>query len=320
MYITSIGGLLIDLIFDTPEWPKPGLSVTTNSYHVEAGGKGLIQAVSAARLGVHSAIIGRVGDDIFGESLIKVLDYEDVDRRYLIQDRQYPTGVVGVIRKDFGEEGYIGAQEASRELKKEHIDDAAELFANSDVLILNLDVGTEIISYTLDSIAKHSPPAHQIRLITLSPPQKIEASLLKQWAKTLEYFVVNEKEATIVLGKEKISGEEAAQQIVNITGKQALITEGYNGGWFASKKEAFVFNPIPVSPEHVLGFRGAKDVFCVGFASALIQGSSLHDAILYGCVASSRMLFNSSAILAIPDTHSIQGTIRKLLNTGFKII
>uniref|UniRef100_A0A1I7WXM3 Ribokinase n=1 Tax=Heterorhabditis bacteriophora TaxID=37862 RepID=A0A1I7WXM3_HETBA len=51
----------------TPHFPRPGESVRGTSFIAAGGGKGANQAVAAARLGANVTLIGRVGNDMFGD-------------------------------------------------------------------------------------------------------------------------------------------------------------------------------------------------------------------------------------------------------------
>ena len=72
--IAVIGSLNMDLVVRTPRIPKPGETILgADDLHMIPGGKGANQAYASARLGAEVAMIGRVGDDAFGEQSINSL-------------------------------------------------------------------------------------------------------------------------------------------------------------------------------------------------------------------------------------------------------
>ena len=64
--VAVVGSMNMDLVVQTPQFPKPGETVIGSDLLTIPGGKGANQAVAAARLGANVTMIGRVGDDLFG--------------------------------------------------------------------------------------------------------------------------------------------------------------------------------------------------------------------------------------------------------------
>ena len=62
-------------------------------YDLEMGGSCCIFAAQAAKLGLRVAMMGRVGDDAFGQLILDTLSSAGVDTRYIKIDRHLPTGV-----------------------------------------------------------------------------------------------------------------------------------------------------------------------------------------------------------------------------------
>ncbi|HEX9018840.1 MAG TPA: PfkB family carbohydrate kinase, partial [Anaerolineaceae bacterium] len=71
--ILVIGSLNMDLVVRAPRHPQPGETLLGSGFDTFPGGKGANQAVAAARLGGAVRMIGRVGDDAFGQSLLATL-------------------------------------------------------------------------------------------------------------------------------------------------------------------------------------------------------------------------------------------------------
>ncbi|MCY3691992.1 MAG: PfkB family carbohydrate kinase, partial [Chloroflexi bacterium] len=83
--ILSLGGINMDLVTFSDRLPADGETVVGRQFVTYAGGKGANQAVTVARMGVRSAMVGRVGDDMFGPELVELLQSAGVE-----------TGAVGV--------------------------------------------------------------------------------------------------------------------------------------------------------------------------------------------------------------------------------
>ena len=69
----------MDLVTFADRLPADGETVVGDRFVTYAGGKGANQAVAVARLGGRSAMVGRVGDDMFGPQLVELLQAAGVD-------------------------------------------------------------------------------------------------------------------------------------------------------------------------------------------------------------------------------------------------
>ena len=64
--VVVVGSLNLDLVARAERLPGPGETVSGTTFAEVPGGKGLNQAVAAARAGASVAMIGAVGDDNAG--------------------------------------------------------------------------------------------------------------------------------------------------------------------------------------------------------------------------------------------------------------
>ncbi|MGD9030316.1 MAG: PfkB family carbohydrate kinase, partial [Anaerolineae bacterium] len=85
-HLTVVGSLNMDLVVRAPRIPQPGETIIGSGFHTVPGGKGANQAVAAARLGAHVSLVGRVGQDAFGQALLESLASDSVDQTFVIQD------------------------------------------------------------------------------------------------------------------------------------------------------------------------------------------------------------------------------------------
>ena len=74
-----MGSINQDMVARVPHLPGAGQTVLGHELVIAPGGKGLNQAVAAARLGASTAFVGLVGDDGAGVRLLTVLDDEGID-------------------------------------------------------------------------------------------------------------------------------------------------------------------------------------------------------------------------------------------------
>ncbi len=77
--VAVLGSANLDLVVSTARIPQPGETVLGHRYREHPGGKGLNQAMAAARSGAVVAFVGALGDDEAGRRLRRVAADEGID-------------------------------------------------------------------------------------------------------------------------------------------------------------------------------------------------------------------------------------------------
>ena len=90
--ICVIGSLNMDLVVNVDTMPKPGQTLLGGNFKEVPGGKGANQAVAMARLEGNVSMIGKVGNDGFGKTLIEALNNDNVNTDH-IHTADCSTGV-----------------------------------------------------------------------------------------------------------------------------------------------------------------------------------------------------------------------------------
>ncbi|MDR4225716.1 ribokinase, partial [Heyndrickxia coagulans DSM 1 = ATCC 7050] len=67
--IVVVGSCSMDLVVTSNKRPNAGETVLGESFKTVPGGKGANQAVASARLGADVYMIGRIGDDAYGQDI-----------------------------------------------------------------------------------------------------------------------------------------------------------------------------------------------------------------------------------------------------------
>src|SRR5436190_12528997 len=104
--ILVVGSLNADLVVRTPRFPQPGETISGDDLQVIPGGKGANQAVAAARLGSNVSMLGRVGQDNFGDFLLNNLKTNHVDSQ-LVQRDDAATGTAIIVVDSNGQNSIV---------------------------------------------------------------------------------------------------------------------------------------------------------------------------------------------------------------------
>src|SRR5256885_12800971 len=86
------GSINMDVVATAERHPRIGETVTGDAVLYFLGGKGANQAVAAAKLGVPTPLIGRLGRGAFGDQLKAFLVAPEVELSLLQQTTAAPTG------------------------------------------------------------------------------------------------------------------------------------------------------------------------------------------------------------------------------------
>src|SRR5689334_3475720 len=96
--VVIIGSINMDLVARTPRLPGAGETVLGSDELLSIpGGKGANQAVAAARLGADVHMVGRVGNDVFGRTLLNGLRAERVNTRFVRRTSGVASGCASIL-------------------------------------------------------------------------------------------------------------------------------------------------------------------------------------------------------------------------------
>ncbi|MCL6431920.1 MAG: carbohydrate kinase family protein, partial [Anaerolineae bacterium] len=98
--------------------PRKGTLATVERMELHTGGCAVNTGISLARLGIRTGVMGKVGQDGFGDFVIATLQKHGVDTRGVVRDTVNNTSGTMVMVDEDGERTflhYIGANGAIRE-------------------------------------------------------------------------------------------------------------------------------------------------------------------------------------------------------------
>jgi len=123
-----------------PRLPTPGETLTGVTFLTSPGGKGANQAVTCARLGATTRLIGRLGDDVFGRTLREGLRANGVDVSGVATSAGSPSGVALITVDDGGDNTIIVIPGANGEMGEDDVTRRDDALKDSRVLLVQLEV------------------------------------------------------------------------------------------------------------------------------------------------------------------------------------
>ena len=268
--ITVIGSINMDLTVGTDVFPKKGETLLGSFFEMNPGGKGANQAVAIARLGGEISIVGRVGNDPFGEVLYKQLDKENVNVDCL-QYCHASTGIANIILHE-KDNRILVVPGANSEVTKEVIDEHWEHINKSSIVLMQLEIPAETALYVLEKCKQNS------KQVILNPAP---ATIFKaEWIDLVDYLTPNEHEFEAIFG-------DKVERIIGKYPNKVIVTLGDRGVCYHDGKQLI---KIDGCKSEVTDTTGAGDTFNGAFAYAISNNFPLGEALTFA---------NSAAALSV---------------------
>jgi len=295
--IVIAGSCLVALSMKGRRFPTVGETVAADTFISEAGGKGTNQALAAARLGSEVAIIGCVGDDIYGQSVRQTYREFGVNTTGLRTDRSACTGAAFVLINREGKNMIMMAPGANFRFTPNDFDKNVPLIKNSSIIGFQLEINQDFVEYGIKK-------AHTLGIKTLldpAPAGPIDPSVYAY----LDFIKPNETEAAFLTGisvTDRDSAFQAAQWFFDQGVKNTIITLGENGVIVLNREIRKHIIPPKVE---ALDSTAAGDIFCGALMHCLAEGMDFEPSVQFAVYASARSVLTLGAINAMPARQEV---------------
>lgn len=276
--------------------------------------------IAAARAGVRTAYLSRVGADPFGTRLMELWAREGVDIRGVARDEQAPTGIYFVTHGPNGHEfSYYRAGSAASRMTSDWLraGPAAQIIASAQFLhvsgiSLAISASARETVYTAMQLAREAGTRVafdtnlRLKLWSLDRARSaIEAAIA--WS---DVFLPSLEDITTLTG---LSDPDAiadwghalgARQIVLKLGDRGVLTSADGerhrlAGWQVPLVDA----------------TGAGDCFCGNLLAQLSAGASLPEAARYANAAAALSVQGFGAVAPLPHPAQVRALLRTLAGT-----
>lgn len=268
--VCVVGSSNIDLTFRTSRLPRPGETLIGQDFQLGFGGKGANQAVMAARLGAHVAMVSRVGGDVFGAQTIQNYRDRGIDSTHVLRDAARPTGVASIVVDDSAQNCILLVAGANAALGAADIRAAAGVIESAGILLCQLEVPMEANREAF-RIAR---TAGVRTILNPAPAAALPDELLRQ----TDLCIPNETEAELLTGQRVTTpaeAEAAARVLLQRGPKAVLLTMGPQGVLLAEKQKS---DHLPAVAVPAVDASGAGDAFIGSLAVFLVEGLPLREA------------------------------------------
>ena len=265
--IYVIGSMSMDLVVQSEKRPAKGETILGDHFFMTTGGKGANQAVSAARLGANVHMVGCVGDDTFGETIVKNLVDNGVHVENVETIPHCASGTAHITLAD-QDNSIIVVPSANFKVTKELVDQVFKSMKDDAIILIQNEIPKDVTTYIIETAYEKGITV----VYNPAPFIEMDVELLKK----VTYFTPNETEVEAFFGSDY-------ESIIKDFDKQLIVTLGDKGAVFYD--EALIH--VPSIKADVVDTTGAGDTFNGAFAVGLSEGMNIQEAIQFANKAAS---------------------------------
>jgi ribokinase len=287
--IVVVGSITMDLVTRTPQIPRIGQTLIGTGFDTTPGGKGANQAVAAARLGYPVAMVGKVGTDVYGPSLLENLARAGVDTAAMAQ-AEGSSGLAPMFVAESGENSIVVVPGANGKMDRAAVDAQAALIRSAGMVLCQLEIPIDTLAYTLALCAEAGVPA----MLDPAPAAALPDAVFSQVA----WFTPNETEAAFYVG-DGASTEDSAERLLAKGLRGVVLKRGSDGAYVAvADGRAEWVKPFKVQAIDTVA---AGDCFNGAFAVALLEGRDPWAAARFANAAAAIAVTRRGAQASMPS-------------------
>lgn len=294
--ICVVGSLNMDLVVKVDTMPKGGETLIGSDFKEVPGGKGANQAVAMARLGGVVNMIGKVGTDGFGQTLINALKNDNVNTKYIYTE-EGPTGVAMITVDKNAENSIVVAPGANFKVGVADIDKNIEAIEESDIVVVQLETPLNTIKYTL----KKAKELGKYTILNPAPAVKLEDEIIAN----VDLLTPNESELEILSGIE-IKNEEdiqkAAQAMIDKGVKELIVTLGSKGSLYINKEKSMFKKAYKVA---AVDTTAAGDSYTGALSVAFADDKGIDEAMDFASKVGALSVMKEGAQSSLPRLEDV---------------
>jgi ribokinase len=302
--VLVVGSINMDLVVRAPVMPAPGQTVLGDAFQTSPGGKGANQAVAAARLGADCRMIGQLGADAFGQSLLDGLRAEGVDCTHVARTPDAPSGVAMIVVDARGENSIVVASGANYRLSPDDVYSRWEAFEGAAVVLLQLELPLPTVRAAIELARRHGAK------VILDP-----APALRNMPKELyqvDILSPNAGEAELLTGVRVVEDrvdKQAAMELIARGAQAAVLKLGARGCLVVMADGHFY--RVPAHKVGVVDTTAAGDAFTAALGVAVASGATMHEAARFANAAGALACTRLGAQAAMPAATEVRMLMRE---------
>ncbi|MGC9031379.1 MAG: carbohydrate kinase family protein [Minisyncoccia bacterium] len=235
----------------------------------ESGGGGTNSAVTFSKQGFKTAFLGKVGNDFFGEKIIKELKDYKVNTNFIKKDSKFPTNQSFII--SIGKERTIFLKEGASSFLTEKDITFSKIKTKWFYLAPLRNKAAQLTSKLIFFAKKKN-----IKVALNPSKEQIIISGFKRLLKYVDILILNLEEASFLTDISVFKENEIFEKIKDFGPKISIITKGAKGAILLKENDIYEVGTINIK---VIEKTGAGDAFGSGFLAGLLKKNDIEYAL-----------------------------------------
>jgi ribokinase len=276
-----VGSANLDLVATVDRLPGPGETVPGGTYREYPGGKGLNQAVAAARAGATTTFVGAVGHDAAADVLLGVMRDDDIDTTH-VSVVDAPSGRALIFVSSSAENSIVVVAGANDTVDASAVPPARVYLAQLEVPVP-----------AIEQAFRAARAMGATTVLNPAPVKAVPDTLLA----LCDILTPNEHEVELLGGVERLRG---------LGVRAVVVTRGADGADLYTDAGAVHVAPFPVRP---VDTTGAGDCFSGVLCARLAEGDNLPAAMRFAAAAAALSTTVAGAVPSLPRRAEIDALL-----------
>ncbi len=302
--VVTLGSITIDMVTKVQKIPKENDIIISEGLKLVPGGKATNAAIAISRLQENVFMIGKVGNDFFGEDVKSILNKDGVNTDFVDTDSFIPTGTIMVNVDERGKNTIVVNEDANIRINKKTISDFLQGVDNGlqiDCFYVTLEPLTEMVEFAIKEFKKRS-----VMVFLDAAPQA--RPLPEYLYRYIDFLSANEYEATTMTGIKVVdhkTANKAAKYLRKKGANHIIITLGKMGAILLKKndKESTYF---PGNIVKVVDETAAGDAFRGAFVAEYLETKDMDKAMVFANKAGAFAVTKLGAYSAMPTREELE--------------
>lgn len=296
--VIVVGSINMDITARTDKLPDTGETVAARSVEYLPGGKGLNQAVAAAKIGTTVVLAGCLGSDSFADELASFIRRHKIDVSCLRRSEKN-SGIALITVDERGQNTIVVAPGSNADVCPEDVKKLP--VGPGDVVVCQFEIPPAAVAAAFAKARRYGART----ILNPSPVCPIPDEIFRN----TDILIVNETELAF-LSRENVDENTPAEKIADAAEKlktdaeqTVIVTLGSRGALVAGSKDMLFVDSYKVPAVDTVG---AGDCFAGVFAAKLAEGKDVGESVKTAARAAAVCVTRKGAAPAMPDAGELE--------------
>lgn len=296
--VIVVGSVNMDITARTDKLPDTGETVAARSVEYLPGGKGLNQAVAAAKIGTTVVLAGCLGSDSFADELASFIRRHKIDVSCLRRSEKN-SGIALITVDERGQNTIVVAPGSNADVCPEDIKKLP--VSPGDIVVCQFEIPPAAVAAAFAKARRYGART----ILNPSPVCPIPDEIFRN----TDILIVNETELAF-LSRENVDENTPAEKIADAAEKlktdaeqTVIVTLGSRGALVAGSKDMLFVDSYKVPAVDTVG---AGDCFAGVFAAKLAEGKDVGENVKTAARAAAVCVTRKGAAPAMPDAGELE--------------